>query len=68
MYLVTLHSQMSLREWIPRNMRKLPYFEPAIVDNTPHALTDEDLLEEVDANANTVLLRFYGRPATKRDQ
>lgn len=62
---------MTLRDWIQGNRRRLPRklssVEPTYVDNTSHTLIDEDLLEEVDVNANAVLLRFYARSATKRE-
>lgn len=38
-----------------------------MINNTPHAMIDKDLLEEDKVNANVVHIRFYGRPSTKHD-
>lgn len=61
----------TLRKWTPANRRRLPaklsFVAPAMVNNVPHSLIDEDLLEEADYYVNIVHVRLYGRQATKRN-
>lgn len=42
-------------------------FQPrTLIDEIPHAVVELDLLEDAPVNANVVILRFFGKPLSKR--
>lgn len=53
--------------YVSAQLERLSFFHPMMVDEVLHAMIKESMLEERNGNAYGVMVKFFGRPASKRN-